>query len=192
MVHVWGEKRWRNNEEKNQNFTQTNCSARARLDCADQAASQQLTTCLSLVGVKFLAEGGWNKVSCWHRYVDWHLFPALIWENSDWLMCRYALQALKPRSLLLYPPAPAAWICLSLFGAIFHIGGVSKPLCDFEHCCDRKGAVVVTEVNFFLFVSSLVFSFCLCSFRPLWAQKNQPSSSIITDPQDLCAQLIPV
>lgn len=107
-VHVWGDKRWRNNEEKNQTFTRTYCSAGARLDCADQAASQQLTTCLSLVGVKFLAEGGWNKVSFWHRFVDWHLFPALIWENSDWLMCRYALQALKPKMLLLYRPASAA------------------------------------------------------------------------------------
>lgn len=162
MVHIWGEKRWRNNEEKNQTCTRTNCSAGARLDCADQAESQQLTTCLSLVGVKFLAEGGWNKVSFWHRFIDWHLFPALIWENSDWLMCRYALQALKPRTLLLYPPA-------SLFGAIFHIGGVSKPLCDFDHCCDRKGAVVVTEVDFFLFFSSLALSCCLCSFSPLWA-----------------------
>lgn len=111
-------------------------------------------------------------------------------------MCRYPLQALKPRMLLLYPPAPAAQICLSLFGVIFHIGVISKPLCDFDHCCDRKGAVVVTdEVDFFLFFSYLLFScfqFLSLLLQTSMGSKNQLSSSIITDPQDLCAQLIPV
>lgn len=113
---IW---RWRSGKRndgeamrKTKSLKRTDCSVGARLHCADQTASQQLTMCLSLVGVKFSVEGGWNKVSFWHISV-WLASVSCIYLGKQLLA---NVNGCTPTAwkLLLYPPASRP--CLPLFG----------------------------------------------------------------------------
>lgn len=182
-IQRWWRSGKRNDREmmrKTKSLKHTDCSAGARLDGADQAASQQLTMCLSLVGVKFSVEGGWNKVSFWLISI-WLASVSCINLGKQLLanVNRCTPTAWKP---LLYPPAIT--VVYLYLGPIFHCGRVSKAFGDFDPCLDRKGVWLVQRLIsliFFLFLDMGSF-YVLFFFNN--ENKQQKTLIILTDSSD--------